>query len=173
MKFNPEIHRRRSIRLKNYDYSQAGAYFVTLCTHNRECLFGEILDDVLQLNESGRVLQKTWEDLPNHYHHVELDAWIIMPNHVHGVIILTPASTNTRHGLPEIIRALKSFSSRHINKMHGTPGRAIWQRNYWEHVIRNEADLLRITEYIQNNPAQWALDQLNPAHPWPGNCESS
>lgn len=179
MKYDPAIHHRRSIRLQGYDYSQAGAYFITACTHRRECYFGEILNGVFRPTEAGKVLQTTWEDLPKHYSNVKLDAWIIMPNHVHGIVMLTdsnmdavgaglrpaPTPKTARHGLPEIIRSLKSFSSRRINEIHGTPGRTIWQRNYWEHVIRNESDYLRICEYIQTNPAQWAMDRLNPDYP--------
>lgn len=107
VKYNSEIHHRRSIRLKGYDYSRSGAYFVTICTQNRECLFGEIVDGKMRLNEPGRILQTTWDALPKHYPHVELDAWIIMPNHVHGIVVLgvvgaglKPAPTEIREPSP-------------------------------------------------------------------------
>lgn len=174
MKYNPEIHHRRSIRLKGYDYSQAGAHFVTICTQSRKCLFGEITDKEMRLNEAGIILQAAWDALPDHYPFVELDAWIIMPNHVHGIIVLgdeveaglKPApTTKTRHELSEIVRALKSFSSRRINERHRTSGEKLWQRNYWEHIVRNESELNRSREYIRNNPAQWELDKLHPNQP--------
>jgi len=188
---------RRSIRWSGYDYSQPGAYFVTICTHNRECLFGHIVGAQMVLNDAGRMVQTVWDRLPNHYSHVELDSWTIMPNHVHGIIILTvgagfkpapgssgkpefnllpvdetglkpnqragykPAPT-VRHGLPEIVRGFKTFSSRRINKSRGTVGTPVWQKNYYEHVIRNDRELNRIREYIISNPARWATDKENP-----------
>jgi REP element-mobilizing transposase RayT len=167
---------RRSIRLQGYDYSQAGAYFVTVCTQNRECMFEDIGNGKMQLNDAGRVVESVWDGLPGYYAHVELDVMVIMPNHFHGIIVLaplgaglkpapTPAPTpaTVRHGLSEIVRALKTFSSRRINELRQTPGAKLWQRNYWEHIVRNEPELNRIREYIHNNPAQWALDKLHPS----------
>lgn len=92
MSYHPDIHRRRSIRLPDYDYTRAGAYFVTICTYQRECLFGDIVDGVMRLNECGMVVQQPWDDLPNHFRHVVLDQFVIMPNHVHGIIVLTDDS---------------------------------------------------------------------------------
>ncbi len=166
---------RRSTRLRSYDYSQAGSYFVTICAQNRECLFGNVTDGEMHLNAAGAIVQTVWDDLPNHYPNVELDRFVVMPNHVHGIIVIVgaglkpaltkPAPTKpapTKHGLPEIVRALKTFSARRINEMRNTPGVPIWQRNYYEHIIRNDDSLHRIREYIVNNPAQWALDRENP-----------
>jgi len=163
MKYDPERHNRRSIRLKNYDYTSAGAYFVTICVKNRECLLGNIADGTVQLNSYGEIVNTVWHGLPNYYPHIELDAWVVMPNHVHGIILLTNRSTvatvgaglkpaptgviaddqhpangdknhansnQKRHGLPEIVRAFKTFSSRHINEMRQSPGTPVWQRNY-------------------------------------------
>ena len=178
MTFDPRIHHRRSIRLRGYDYSQAGAYFVTICVQNRECLFGLIAGGEMRLNEAGKIVQTTWNALPDYYSHIELDGLVIMPNHLHGIIVLrdlvgagfkpaptttNPAPANQRHGLPEIVRALKTFSSRRINEWRNTPGAKLWQRNYWEHIIRSDADHLRIREYINNNPAYWEMDGLHPA----------
>ena len=177
MRYDPAKHHRRSIRLKGYDYSQAGAYFVTICTRNRECLFGDIVDGEMRLNELGIIVQRTWLDLPNHVGGIVLDAFVIMPNHVHGIITITDRGGNTvgagsepapttrvpnRHGLPEIVRQFKTFSSRRINARRQTPGLPVWQRNYYEHVIRDERSLERIREYIANNPLQWELDRENP-----------
>ena len=165
--------KRRSIRLKGYDYTEAGAYFVTICTQDRTCLFGDVVDEEIRLNEAGQVVQAVWDELPNHYPNVELDEFVVMPNHVHGIIVIVGADVGAgfkpaptipvkRHGLAEIVRALKTFSARRINELRGTPGRSVWQRNYYEHIIRDEESLNRIREYIANNPAQWALDRENP-----------
>ena len=179
---------RRSIRLQGYDYTRQGAYFVTICTRNRECLLGDIVEGRRHLSEAGRLAQAVWEDLPHHYPHVQIDVWVIMPNHMHGIIILTEAQTTeddvqsgadpkinvgaglkpaptaaTRHGLSEIVRAFKTFSARRINALHNTVGTPFWQRNYYEHVIRNESALDRIRQYIVDNPARWPEDPENPA----------
>ena len=141
--------RRRSIRLPRYDYTTPGAYFVTICTWNRACVLGDIANDEMDLSVAGRVTQDVWEELPDHYPHVRLDAWVVMPNHVHGIIVLTDTDVLTRapdagvgaglkpaptdgnmvhHGLPEIVRAFKTFSARRINALHGTAGAPFWQR---------------------------------------------
>ena len=183
-KYNPQIHHRRSIRLKGYDYSQAGAYFITICAHNRECLFGEIVDEEMVLNEYGKLVEYTWADLVNHVEGIELVAFVVMPNHVHGIIDIVgagsepartepartepartePAPTEPaptgRYGLPEIVRQFKTFSARRINTLRNTSGTPVWQRNYWEHIIRNEKSYNDIAAYITNNPVQWEIDQL-------------
>jgi putative transposase len=159
----------RSIRLKGFDYAQAGAYFVTICTQDRVCLFGDVVDGAMILGTPGQIVLKAWCELPRHYPHVRLDAFVVMPNHVHVIIMLydsveaglKPAAT-TRHALPEVVRALKTFSSRRINAWRETPGISFWQRNYYEHVIRNDNDLDRIRGYIATNPPRWALDRDNP-----------
>ena len=186
----PTQTRRKSIRLPGYDYSQNGAYFVTICAHNRQCSFGDVIDGEMVLNEYGKIVVQCWWDLPNHYKNMELDCFIVMPNHFHGIIVianivragLKPAPTHhgenminanniagaglkparTHHGLPEYIRALKTFSSKQINKIRNATGIPVWQRNYHEHIIRNDNDLNQIREYIQNNPLQWKTDENNP-----------
>ena len=184
MKYDPAKHHRRSIRLKGYDYTQAGAYFVTICTQDRMCLFGEITEGKMRLNDAGEIVVWTWHDLPNHISNVQLDAFVVMPNHVHGIIVITdpvvvvgagsepaptepaptePAPTPRMHGLPEIVRQFKTFSARRINDLRGTPGTPVWQRNYYEHIIRDEGSLNRIREYILNNPSRWEMDQENPS----------
>ncbi|GIV24566.1 MAG: hypothetical protein KatS3mg026_0258 [Bacteroidia bacterium] len=169
---------RCSIRLKGYDYSQAGAYFITICTKDRACLFGEVVNGEMRLNDFGQVVHSVWNNLPNHYAGIAMDAFVVMPNHVHGIVIIVgaglkpapittaaPATTAapTQHGLPEIIRGFKTFSARRINELRGTPGVPIWQRNYYEHIIRNEESLHRIRQYILDNPARWVSDRENPA----------
>ena len=176
MNLNPQAHHRRSIRLRGYDYAQPGAYFVTICTQGRECLFGDIVNGEMGLTAYGRVVRESWYYLPNHYGYVELDEFVIMPNHVHVIITITgdtgvavgaglkPAPTMSAkpHGLPEIVRGFKTFSSRRINQMRAKPGQPVWQRNYHEHVIRGERDLDHIRQYIRDNPTQWAEDPDNP-----------
>ena len=151
--------RRRSLRLPGYDYSQAGAYFITACTQNRVMRFGEVIDGDVRQNEMGTIVQQTWDDLPTHYHGIDLDAFIVMPNHVHGINILADESAR-RHAIPEIVRGFKTFSARRVNERAGKSG-VLWQRGYYEHVIRNEKALDRIRAYIANNPARWADDPEN------------
>jgi putative transposase len=151
--------RRRSLRLPSYDYSQAGAYFITACTQSRAMLFGELIDGDVRLNEMGTIVQQTWDDLPAHYHGIDLDTFIVMPNHVHGIIVLAD-KPERRHAIPEIVRGFKTFSARRVNERVGKRG-VLWQRGYYEHVIRNEKALDRIRAYIANNPAQWADDPEN------------
>ena len=166
-------HRHQLRRLRGYDYSRAGAYFITACTHGRANLFGKIVRHEMRLNIYGRMVQEVWNGLPGHYPHVALDAFVIMPNHIHGIVILSvgaglkpaptpkPAST-PRHGLPEIVRAFKTFSAQQINRLRHTPGIPVWQRNYYEHIIRNNAALNRIRQYVKANPAHWEKDRENP-----------
>jgi REP element-mobilizing transposase RayT len=170
MKYNPDIHHRRSIRLQGYDYSQNGAYYVTLCTQNRECLFGEIVNGEMILNEYGKIVEQCWNNLSNHYDNIELDAYVIMPNHFHGIIFITDnvraihelpllpqQSPQQRRKmlLPKIIGRFKMNSAKQINLMRNTPGISVWQRNYYEHIIRNDKSLENIRNYIINNPSKW------------------
>jgi REP element-mobilizing transposase RayT len=180
-------HHRRSIRLKEYDYSQPGDYFITICTHNRECLFGEIVNGKMQLTPIGLIVEDEWKRTPLIRNNVELGPFVIMPNHLHGIIILndngrgelpfaptnkTPfvPAKNTRTGkfvspsntIGAIVRGFKSASTKRINEMRGTPGVPVWQRNYYEHIIRDEKNYYNICEYIDNNPLQWWLDRENP-----------
>lgn len=175
------MRNRKSIRLPGYDYSKPGAYFVTICVKDHTHLFGSIQNSAMRENEFGKIVRKCWNDLPNHYPSVKLDAFVIMPNHIHGIIVIldddhddvvaglkpattsAPTNTNTpkRHGLSEIIRALKTFSARRINEMRNSPGISVWQRNFYEHIIRNEHALNQIRKYIEANPANWQLNNGN------------
>jgi len=169
----PQRKKRRTIRLRGYDYSQAGAYFVTICTQNRECFFGDIVNGEMRLNSSGECVADKWQWLGHHHDFVELDEWVIMPNHMHGIIVIVDdcrggsrtaptrtAPTVKRKPLGRLIGAFKTVSTKHINETRGTPGTRLWQRNYYEHIIRNENELNRIREYIVNNPSQWPSDRL-------------
>ncbi len=174
MTFDPDKHHRRSIRLPHYDYSQSGLYFITICTENRECLFGDVEDGKMILNEFGNVAQQCWLEIPQHFEHVELDAYVIMPNHLHGIIIIKNDGTRNvgaihelplqikqrrKMLLPKIIGRFKMNVSKQINQIRQTPGITIWQRNYYEHIVRDEMDLHRIRQYIMNNPKNWEMDE--------------
>lgn len=182
MTYNPTIHRRKSIRLQGYDYSQAGAYFITVCTHNRVPLFGEIVDGVMVLNSAGQIVEKCWCAIPEHFPQVTLDEFVVMPNHVHGIITVGANNHLPQHYLPlpsdetpiqsnEPPRPLQHGTSRTIGSMvrgfkigvtrwfrANTDIHAVWQRNYYEHIIRNEDAYLKIAEYIQTNPQRWETD---------------
>jgi REP element-mobilizing transposase RayT len=182
MKYNPEINHRRSIRLKKYDYAWAGAYFVTVCIRKRECLLGDMADDKIWLNDAGRMVQVVWDELPAHYPGMETDAFVVMPNHVHGVIVLVGAGPRacpefdgqpqgvapTILSLSDLLHRFKTMTTkRYADGVKQTgwkpfPGK-LWQRNYYEHIIRNEKSLNSTREYIINNPAQWEFDRENPA----------
>jgi REP element-mobilizing transposase RayT len=162
MKYNPNIHHRRSIRLRDYDYSQSGAYFITICTYQKEYLFGEIINYEMQLNSLGKIVQFYWQGLKNHYDYLQLDEFVIMPNHLHGILILINTINPTkRKGIPEIIRGFKTFSAKKINQIRQRHNVPVWQRNYYEHIIRNESDFNPIREYILNNPKNWSQDPEN------------
>ncbi len=173
-KFDPALYHRRSVRLPGYDYARPGAYFVTICACGRECLFGEALDGRVVLNDAGRIAAEAWTWLEERYGHVRLDKWIVMPNHMHGIIMIidpvhrrggsrtAPKNAAGRKPLGRLIGAYKTVSTKRINEARGTPGVRVWQRNYYEHVIRDDDELVRIREYIVNNPARWDLDRENP-----------
>ena len=167
MPYNPEIHHRRSIRLKGYDYSQAGAYFITICINHRQPLLGAIADGIMQPNSAGIMVQTIWEEIPFHYPNIELDAFVIMPNHIHGIIILKSIQIEPVMTLGEIMHRFKSFTTakyRHgVNQEQWQPftGR-LWQRNYYEHIIRNQESCDRLRQYIANNPSSWQSDRLHP-----------
>ncbi len=199
---NPKIYHRRSIRLQGYDYSQAGAYFVTICTQNRKPVFGNVIPvgagpcacPAMVLNDAGKMIQTVWCEIPFHYIGTEIDEFVVMPNHIHGIVIIVgatprgcpvssprgcpdpsilgqaqgPAPTGTTRplSLGDIVHRFKTMTTkRYVDDVKQSgwqsfPGR-LWQRNYWEHVIRDDMELDRIREYIHNNPSQWESDRLN------------
>jgi REP element-mobilizing transposase RayT len=171
MVMNRGKHHRRSIRLKGYDYTQAGAYFVTICTQDRACLFGDVVDGQMRVNECGQVVADSWLWLSVRYLHVDLDEWVVMPNHLHGIIILTgpddrggsrTAPTENRKPLGRLIGAFKTISTKRLNGLRNAPRVPVWQRNYYEHIVRSEESLTRIRSYITDNPARWDEDRENP-----------
>ena len=184
MPFNPKIHHRRSIRLKGYDYSRAGLYFITICVQDRKCLFGKIETNEMMLNDFGIVANEQWEKLTERFTNFELDVFQIMPNHMHGIILMTenvgaglasaqnPAPTNKTIG--DIVGAYKSLVANEcleIHKRHWAgvnPGTTkipmmgkLWQRNYYENIIRDEQSYQHISAYIINNPKNWKGDKFH------------
>ncbi len=178
------VFKRKSLRLKNYDYSSEGSYFVTISTQDRKCLFweGEAYEPVL--NEAGGMIQKVWEELPSRFPSCELDQFVVMPNHIHGIIVIVgapllvgardvsgvikKAGTRPAPTLADIIRAFKSITTREY--IQGVKGkrwpsfnRKLWQRNYYEHIIRSEEELMEIRRYVVENPLKGHLDSENPA----------
>jgi REP element-mobilizing transposase RayT len=192
MKFNPDIHNRRSIRLRDYDYRSAGAYFLTICAFQRECLFGEVVEGEMQLNDMGAIVVECWQGIPCHFPNSDLDGFVIMPNHVHGIVVLddpvgarhaSPSScmhgeTRARHASPlrdfpsgpaprsigAIVGSFKSAVSKRINTLRDNPGCPVWQRDYYDRVIRNMDELIHARTYIINNPLQWERDKENPTN---------
>jgi putative transposase len=151
-----------SKRLSGYDYSQPGFYFVTMCTQQHRLVFSTIVDGQVSLKSPGQVAQSVWVTLPRRFAHVKLDAYILMPNHMHAIIELTdrePAHTGPRAALWEIIRVFKAATSYHIRRLEGKPWFA-WQDDYYDSVIRTEAALQQIRQYILENPVRWSQDKL-------------
>lgn len=170
MTYEPGIHHRRSIRLRRYDYSQAGAYYVTISPQDRAFLFGDVVNGDMRMNDAGRIASDVWNDLPHHYPHFELDAFIVMPNHVHGIIVIIDAGAGKPRPygptLGQIVAYLKCQSTKRINALRATLGAPVWQRNYYEPVVRNESEMDRIRKYIADNPASWETDRDRPDEPW-------
>lgn len=160
----------KNIRLKNFDYSQPGAYFITVCSFQRQNVFGNINSAEMSLNQYGEIVKSAWSQLPQHFPLMVCDSFVAMPNHIHCIIVLNGlmnAAQSTQTKTPElynIVRCLKIFSTREINALRNTPGATVWQRNYYERVIRNEDELNRIRTYIISNPMLWMHDKENPDH---------
>jgi len=171
--FNPKIHHRRSIRLKEYDYSQAGLYFITICTHNRERFFGDIDNGKMIFNHAGIMVENEWLKLKKRYPNIDLHEYIVMPNHFHGIIQIV-TNGKPQYGQPQgiaptvgnIIGAFKSLvTNEYIRNVKQNNwqrfNRKLWQRNYYEHIIRDEKSYLIIAEYIQTNPLKWQNDKYH------------
>lgn len=181
MKYNPDSHHRKSTRLPDYDYSQHGVYFVTICIQGRRCLFGEIIDGDMQINELGETASRYWKKIETLHPFFRLGEFIIMPNHIHGIIFIENeekitdtvgathrAARKNDRGISEIHMHKKSISSV-INHYKGAVKKWAnkneyeyfsWQRNYHEHIIRDEKSLEMISEYIMYNPVTWKDDKF-------------
>ncbi|MBF8265070.1 MAG: hypothetical protein HW384_934 [Dehalococcoidia bacterium] len=196
---NTEIfeYNPHSSRLKGYDYTQPGAYFVTICTYARMCFFGEIKEGKMFLNKYGDIVHSCWHAIPHHFPDVKRSSFVVMPNHVHGIIIIskllppsvpcvetrhvedprfigavseTKVSQNTNeefqkpvpNSLPTIIRSFKSAVTKRLNELGENLPVTVWQRNYYEHVIRDKKELNRKIQYINSNPVKWEMDEDNP-----------
>jgi len=168
---------RKSIRLSGYDYSQSGMYFITICSHGKLPIFGNIIAKILLLSEIGKIVNKEWQKTATIRRNIELDDYVIMPNHLHGIItIINDKGRGTVHraptheifgkpttnSIPTIIRSFKATTTKQINILRNSPGSKVWQRGYYEHVIRNEEALERIRDYIVTNPENWSRDIDNP-----------
>lgn len=174
MTYNPDIHHRRSIRLREYDYSSFGGYFITTCVQNRECLFGNVVDDVMLLNDAGRLVESVWKSLPERIPSIELDAFVVMPNHVHFIVTIgvpgeddgaakeNRATQGCAPTLAQVVGAFKSIAAAQVNGLLSRTGQPLWQRNYYERVVRNEAELNGFRDYIIHNPLKWEDDTENP-----------
>ena len=185
MKFHPQKHHRRSIRLPEYDYSQSGAYFVTTVTRGRECLFGDVKDGEMNLNDAGQIVWDVWNSLPARYPTITLGSAVVMPNHFHGIIIIPvgaihesplrelplrepplrelPLRTQRRRmTIPLVMGYFKMNSAKQINLLLGSSGVPVWQRNYYEHIIRDDNEHNRIHLYIESNIDNWSTDDENP-----------
>jgi putative transposase len=169
MTYDPLRHHRRSIRLDEYDYSQNGAYFITLCTFQREHLFGEVVEGVMQLNEAGQVVEDEWKKTPVVRPYITLDAFVVMPNHFHGIFVIegdkeqeAPLAGFQKvpsRSVSSIVQNLKTVITKQVNRLRNLPSTPVWQRNYHEHIVRGLDDLDRLRRYIEGNPGKWSEDR--------------
>lgn len=176
-----ELTFRPSTRIRGFDYRENHAYFVTICTFKRQCVFGSVTDGTVSLSQRGQVVQRCWKDLPTHHPFIELDAFVIMPNHVHAVICIvgndveaTPASRSPRSGestlahgprarsLSAVIGSFKSAISRNLNRLRAGAATNLWQPNFYEHVVRSDRAMDTIRDYVVTNPLRWTRDIENP-----------
>ena len=175
---------RRSIRIPKYDYSRTGTFFLTICAFERQCLFGEIIDDRMYLNDLGRIVEQEWNKSAQIRSEINLDEFIVMPNHLHGMVsiekefvgahrlrpslsatkIIRPPQDNLRkpRSIGAFVAGFKSSATRRINECRKTSSHPVWQRNYFEHVVRDDEDMNRIRQYITDNPIRWIDDENNP-----------
>jgi len=167
------MHNRKSTRLKEYDYSQPGEYFITICMYDKKYVFGEVIEERTTLSPAGEIAKKCWEEIPRHFHNVELDECVIMPNHIHGIIILNetvgveyiqPLQNKYQRVIPKslgsIVRSYKAAVTRECCKNNYSYLQ--WQSLFYDRIIRSDKELGIIRDYIINNPFKWHLDEENP-----------
>jgi len=180
MIYDPAKHHRQSIRLKGYDYTTTGMYFITVCVYQRQCLFGELINSDMRLNQCGEIIVNEWSRSQLIRQEIELDSWVIMPNHFHGIVVInsnvgangySPPQPHDNsfqmkpRSLSSLMAGFKSVTTKQINILRNSPGLPVWQRNYYDHIIRNEESLTKIRQYILDNPLSWDKDRLNPNNP--------
>jgi REP element-mobilizing transposase RayT len=165
MDTNFKEKKRRSIRLKEYDYSQEGMYFITICTHQGLPIFGKLDDEIMILNDLGKAVQNSWDALSRHFPHIQTDLFVIMPNHIHGIINIHESQAHisqpkkgTSRSLGSVVRCFKICVTKWAHKHTNITD--IWQRNYYEHVVRDDRDYQRIAEYIEYNPMRRMHDEI-------------
>jgi putative transposase len=152
--YDSQKHHRRSIRIQGIDYAQPGAYFITVVTHHRICFLSEIIAGAVILKTAGTACMAVWKELPRHFSNLALGDIVVMPNHL---------QEKAPRALPEIVGEFKSYSTRRINALRSTSGASVWQRGYYEHIVRDDADFSRIRAYILSNPTQWDFDEEKPS----------
>ena len=165
MPYDPDRHHRRSIRLRGYDYSRAGAYFVTICVYQRECWLGEIVAGQMCLSVLGRLVHEQWHAIREQFTDLLLDSFVVMPNHVHGIIVLCRGGVTPplqKRTLGQIIAYYKYQTTKAVNLLLGTPGNRVWQRGFYDRIIRNDRELQAMRRYIHSNADHWAQDPENP-----------
>ena len=164
MSHNPILPNRKSLRLNEYDYSQAGAYFVTICCYDGFSRFGKVIHDEMNLNEYGKIAYHQWLQMSIRYLHCEFDVFQIMPNHIHGIIVINDVDINAKGAmLGNIVGAYKSLVANQCLKLYKIKGQRMgqfWQRSYYDHIIRNDKAYKQILEYIISNPQQWENDKF-------------
>ena len=163
------MYNRQSPRLRNYDYTQAGVYFVTICTYRLAQTFGRVIDGNVQLNDLGRLVDEEWRKTADLRSTVEVDLYVVMPNHIHGIFFILEShrtglskgkTTLPANSIGSIVAQFKSVVTKRSRKLANPPSLPIWKRNYYDHIVRNEQDLDRIRRYIIANPAQWSEDKF-------------
>ena len=158
--------KRKNLRLSHYDYSESGYYFITICSHHMKCIFGNISDSNMYLTEVGNIIEQSWKQSSKLRQNISLHEFVIMPNHFHAIVeikeLLSNSSLltdNRKTKLGDIVKGFKSSVTGSARRLHGLDRMIIWQRGYHEHVIRNEESLMKIKEYVINNPLKWELDR--------------
>ncbi len=161
------LPRRRSPRLQDYDYSSAGAYFVTICAHEHMHLFGEVAEGLMVLSLAGAIAQDQWFVLPRRFPLVQLDEFVVMPNHVHGILVMTEPDSQSAstHSKPTVSQVIGAYKSLVVKCVWGDPrlswnrNMPIWQRSFHDHIIRDDRDLAMIRGYIAGNALKWSYDR--------------
>ncbi len=155
-----KLPNRRSVRLTGHDYGQAGFYFVTICAADKRCIFGRVERDRVQLSAIGEIIDRCLTNIPMHMPGVNIDTYVIMPNHIHAIIQIVEPNAPT--SLSSIIGSFKSASTKAVHRNLDAPALMVWQRGFFEHIIRTEKALFQIRQYIVDNPIQWHVHRLNP-----------